>query len=371
MRIGINTLFLIPDKVGGTETYARELIKSLEKIRDPKDTYYLLCNLENRYLFKNNQGVKVITLPVKASLRPLRLVAEQLLLPFYTALLKIKVILSLGYTSPWFSTAKSVVTIHDLNWHYHPEDFGWFSRKIWEITTRLSAKTSNHVITDSTASANSIKEVLKVPAEKCTTILHAPPEKIELSKKEITKRLKKLNIQGQYLFTVISGHPHKNLITLLCAFKDLVLDFPKLKLVVCGLSGRADKNNQAYIKKADLQKKVKILGFVDRKDLAALYQSCTAFVFPSAYEGFGYPVIEAMQYQAPVVSSNAFSLRQVVGKAGLLVNPYDANEFTKAIKKVLGSKKLANHLINQGNRRVKKLQWKDTAQKTLNILHQA
>ena len=92
------------------------------------------------------------------------------------------------------------------------------------------------------------------------------------------------------------------------------------------------------------------------------------FVFPSAYEGFGYPVIEAMQYQAPVVSSNAFSLKQVVGQAGLLVNPYDANKFTQAIKKVLTSKKLTKDLVIEGKKRLIALQWEDTAQKTLNTI---
>ncbi len=367
MRLGINILFLIPSQVGGTETYVLELIKALKSNPD-NHTYYLFCNLENRHLFQPSTNLKIITLPIKASIRPLRLITEQLLLPFYLLFFKIKVIFSLGYTSPWISPAKSIVTIHDLNWHYHPEDFTWFGRLIWEFTTRLSAKTAHHIITDSTASANSITSVLDIPATKCTAILHAAPEKIKLSSKQISKRLKNLNIHGPYLFTVISGHPHKNLITLLCAFKDLISDFPNLKLVVCGLNGRADKKNQAYIKKSDLKRKVKFLGFVDREDLVALYQHCALFVFPSAYEGFGYPVIEAMQYQAPVVSSNAFSLKQVVGQAGLLVNPYDANKFTQAIKKVLTSKKLTKDLVIEGKKRLIALQWEDTAQKTLNTI---
>ncbi len=344
MRIGINLLYLIPGKVGGTETYARELIPRLAK----NNQLVLFCGREAAATFCPSKNIEIVTIPVNSSNRFARILAEQTLLPWLGYAHKVEIIFSLGYSAPLLHACPSIVTIHDLNWYYHPEDFTGLNRYFWKHLTLLSARFSNHIITDSAASASSIIQVLQTSEEKVTAILHGTPAKV------ITRKIK---VTHPYIFTVVADYPHKNLKTLLQAFTELSQTFPDLSLVVCGLG-----------KQARSTEKITYLGYVTREELAALYEGASLFVFPSAYEGFGYPVLEAMSYGVPVVSSSAFSLREVVGQGGILVDPYDVEGYRVAITSILQSPKIRTDLIKQGAKRVSELKWEDTAEKTLAVL---
>lgn len=345
MLIGINLLYLIPGKVGGTETYARELVPELAKTNQ----LVLFCDKLAAKTFLPAQNIQIVTLPFYSTSRLLRLIFEQTLLPILAATYKVDVLFSLGYSAPFIHTCPSVVTIHDLNWHYHPEDFGTLNRFMWQVLTRLSAKFSTHVITDSRASADSIRKILKT--DNVTSVLHATPTKVKIKKYQSTR---------PYIFTVLASYPHKNLVTLLQAFEQLSLDNPDLDLIVAGLGKQASSSTH-----------IKYLGYVTREELAGLYRGALAFVFPSAYEGFGYPVLEAMSYGTPVISSKATSLAEVVGDGGELVNPYDVEQYALAITRIIKSKDLREKLIRQGTKRSGELKWENTSKKTLNILRKA
>ncbi|MBP9669853.1 glycosyltransferase family 4 protein [Candidatus Woesebacteria bacterium] len=344
MLIGINLLYLIPGKVGGTETYARELIPHLAKDND----LVIFCGKETSVTFKTSKNIQVVTLPIYSSNRVARLIVEQTILPIMATKYKIDVLFSLGYSAPFIHPCPSVVTIHDLNYHYHPEDFGSINRLVWNILTKLSAKFSDHIITDSSSSALSITRVLGLDRSKVTSILHATPGVIDTPAKK-TKR--------PYLFTVLANYPHKNLKTLSQAFEIISKDNPELDLVICGLGKQASSTNR-----------IKYLGYVTRTELASLYKGALAFIFPSSYEGFGYPVLEAMSYGTPVISSSATSLAEVVSYGGILVDPYDVSGYVKAIRRISKSKDLRKELIKQGKKRSSELKWANTAKTTLNIL---
>ncbi|GAB4028096.1 MAG: glycosyltransferase family 1 protein [Candidatus Microgenomates bacterium] len=361
MRIGLNILYLIPGGVGGTETYARHLISALIKQLKSEDELIIYATRETAPTFTETKQLRVVTLPIYARNRVLRLLAEQILLPFYLLHDHIDVIFSLGYSSPILHPCPAVVTIHDLNWYYHPEDFGGIEKLVWQILTTTSAKTSNHIISISHATTDSLMRVLHIPDTKITTILHGSPEK------KMVKEGKSI-IELPYLFTVLAGYPHKNLITLLQAFKEITKTNNELVLVVCGLSGRADSKSQKYIRDNGLENKVKILGYVDDNTLCNLYQNASIFVFPSAYEGFGIPVLEAMSYGVPVVSSNAFSLAEVVGNGGILVDPYNVAAYIGAVSKILKDSILRKDLIKRGQKRASELKWEKTATITLKII---
>ena len=128
--IGINLLFLIPGKVGGTEPYSRRLLEALVK-HDKKNRYLLICNKENYHTF--NSDLEKVLVPINATNRPVRLITEQILLPMYLIWKKVDLLYSLGYISPFFTHCKSVVNIFDLNWHYFPEDFSFLQRIFWRF----------------------------------------------------------------------------------------------------------------------------------------------------------------------------------------------------------------------------------------------
>lgn len=364
MVIGINLLYLIPGRVGGTETYARELIGEMSKTTK----LVLFCGRDTALTFESSQNIKIVTLPIYSSNRFVRLIAEQTILPWLCYRVGVTALFSLGYSAPFVHSFKSIVTIHDLNWYYHPEDFSKFDRFAWKWLTIFSVKTSDQIIAISQATADSIHKVLGVDTKKINTILHGAGQIKLIKQDEAKKRIQLLGVTSPYLFTVLAGYPHKNLITLLKAFKIVVKNFPKLSLVVCGLSGRADINNQNYINENNLNKNVIFLGYVNELDLAALYTRAEIFVFPSAYEGFGIPVIEAMQYGVPVISSNAYSLSEVVGNGGVLVSPYDISEYVDSISDIFVSSKNRVDLIKRGKIRSRKLKWSETVYKMLNLI---
>lgn len=355
MKIGINLLYLIPGRVGGTETYARELIPLLARDHE----LLIFCGIETTTLFSGLANVRVVTLPLSSANRVLRIILEQTLLPLLATVRKVSVLFSLGYSAPLIHTMPSVVTIHDLNWYYHPEDFSKINLFFWKYLTILSARFSTRVITDSTYSATSIRKVLNLKSSQVVPILHAGPTRV-IAKMYSTKR--------PYLLTVVASYPHKNLSTLLKAFASLSSQFSDLDLYICGLSGRSDGANSKLIKSLGLEDRIKIKGYVSREELASLYLGATAFVFPSAYEGFGYPVLEAMSYATPVVSSNTTSLTEVVGNGGILVDPYDEKGFATAITTLLKDAKVRRKWIERGAKRLTELKWEDTARATLKVL---
>lgn len=344
MIIGLNLLYLIPGKVGGTETYARELVAHLLN----NNKVIIFCGQEASKIFTQSANLQIIPLPMRSANRFARLILEQSLLPVLSAWNKIDVLFSLGYSAPLIHTMPSVVTIHDLNYHYHPEDFSLLNRLMWKVLTQLSARFSNYVVTDSLSSAKSIINVLGLNPSKVTSILHGTPATLSVPAKQ-TKR--------PYLFTVLANYPHKNLKTLLQAFDHISQENSELDLVICGLG-----------KQSSSIARVKYLGYVTREELASLYKGALAFVFPSAYEGFGYPVLEAMSYGTPVISSNATSLAEVVGDGGILVDPYDVGGYVEAISRLIKSPDLRAKLIKRGKKRASELKWEDTAKQTLNIL---
>ena len=359
MRLGLNILYLIPGGVGGTETYARELIREMTQQLKSSDELVIYASRETAPTFNSSKQVRIVTVPIYAKNRFMRLLAEQLLLPLYLLRDRISVVFSLGYSSPIIHPCPAVVTIHDLNWYYHPEDFSAGNRIVWNILTRLSAATSNHVITDSNYSLTSLKKILKI--KNVTAILHGTPSPITPVKPKFT-------LPKKYLFTVSASYPHKNLNTLIKVFNELSKHDPKLYLVICGLSGSGSESLKNEIKNSPSRERILILGYITRAELSYVYSHASVFVFPSAYEGFGYPVIEAMSYGLPVVSSSATSLSEVVGYGGVLVDPFDIEQYVRVVTKIVNNDEYRAQLIIRGRKRCEELNWASTVMRTLSII---
>jgi len=361
MKIGINILYLIPGKVGGTETYARELLSALTKEIKSGDELVIFCGRETTKTLSSLSKATIVTLPIYSANRPARIVAEQTILPWLCYKYKVDALFSLGYSAPFIHPFKSIVTIHDLNWYYHPEDFSRVQQFVWHWLTVISAKTANHIIAISTATAHSLMQVMQISKDHISIILHGAPVASKSAKLPNTSN-------NPYIFSVLAGYPHKNLITLLQAFNQLHQIYPKLNLVICGLSGRSDKMNAEYIQENNLANNVQILGYVSQSKLEKLYRNAIVFVFPSAYEGFGIPVIESMYYGVPIVSANSSSLAEVVSYGGCLVDTFSVDQYIKEITLLLDDRKAREILIKNGRKRILELTWEKTANKTLNIL---
>ncbi len=365
MIIGFNLLYLFPNAVGGTETYARGLIDGLIKI-DNKNKYILFCNRECAPTFFESSNIKVIELPISAQNRVKRSLFEVFVLPYYLWKYKIDLVHSLGYSSPIFSTCPRVVNIYDLNWYYHPEDFSLFRRVSWIMFVLSSAIFSNKIITTSQSSKKHISKILKIKPKKIEVVYGGTPK---MQKPNSRKSLAKLGVKGKYIFTLTADIPHKNIIGLLEAYKILAQSGKKYTLVIGGSRGQMDKIARSFIAKHKLGERIIILGWLTDRELSTLYKYATVFVLPSLHEGFGFPVLEAFIFGTPLISSEAFSLKEVVGSAGLFFDPKKPSEIAASIAKGMDDVVLRKKLAKLGKKRATTFRWIDSANRALDVYH--
>ena len=363
MRIGINLLYLYPDAVGGTETYARGLIDGLRRV-GVENKYFLFCSRESAPTFSEYNNLEVISLPASASNRVLRSLFEIFIFPFYLLKYKIDIVHSLGYSSPLISPCPTIVNIYDLNWYYHPEDFNLFRRIGWRLFIKSSAIFTTKIVTSSFSSKKHILEILRVPSNKVEVVYGGVPI---MKNPKSRKSLLKYGIKGDYLFTLTADVPHKNIIGLLKAHKILIESGKKYTLVIGGLRGNMKIIATEFIKKEGMEDRVVTLGWLTDEDLATLYKYAKVFVIPSLHEGFGFVVLEAFVFGVPLVSSNAFSLKEVIGNAGVLFNPRRPKEIADKIKLVMENPKLLTKLKKLERTRINVFDWQKSAKATLDI----
>jgi len=248
-------------------------------------------------------------------------------------------------TSDWTespSKSKKITVIHDLVFLKFPETL---NNKIIAVQKRRLAwvkKESALIITDSFATKNDVIELLKIPEDKIKVIYPAV-EIINPADTEIKKTLKKYQIKKPFILTVGKIEPRKNLKRLINAFKKTKLN--DAHLIIVGPKGWNSSNFQ--LPTSNFQN-IKFLGFIPDKDLYSLYSSALFFIYPSIYEGFGYPVVEAMKIGCPVATSNTSSLKEIAENVALLFNPYDEGSIAESIIKLYQNINLRKKLRQRG-----------------------
>jgi len=374
MRIGINALFMIPGIVGGSETILRNLISNLASI-DSHNEYVLFTNQENSGSFNLDQpNFFEVRCPIPARFRPARTLWEQFILPIQCQWHRIDLLHSPGYVSPIALPCSSVVSILDMNYFFFPEDWSKFALWVLKILVPLSARRSCEIIALSQSSKRHIMKALHISEDKIN-VTYMGVDKIfhpRHNHRQILEMRKRIGIKGDFILCVANSHPHKNLRRLLQAYYILRKD-KKIthQLLLAGNPGRDHLELVRIVRKLGIGQEVIFTGYIPHHQMPLAYQAADLFVFPSLYEGFGLPILESMACGTPVVSSNAASLPEVVGRAGILVDPYDANEMAGAMSRVLTDKKLVGTLIKEGLKHSKKFSWAETAKQTLAIYQKA
>jgi glycosyltransferase involved in cell wall biosynthesis len=362
MRIGLNALFLIPGKVGGTEVYARNLVRALSTAA-PLDELVLYVAREAAGSFPSFANVREVVCDVDAESRPSRILYEQVRLPMLARRDRLDVLHSLGYTAPLACPCPSVVTLHDLNYKFHPED--WAPAALWanRILIPQVVRRATRVLTISNSSRDAIRDLLRAPADKIDVVYHGVDGNLAVTTDAHERAMReRFDLHGDYVLTVTASHPHKNLDGLLAAYAKLTSPPP---LVVVGIRGRA--HGQLEDAAARSGGRVVITGWIENIELAALYRAARAFVFASKYEGFGFPVLEAMSVDVPVASSNATSLPELVGDAAELFDPTRPEEIASAMQRVISDEARRAELIERGRRRAAQFTWASCAQKTRDV----
>jgi glycosyltransferase involved in cell wall biosynthesis len=269
-----------------------------------------------------------------------------------------------GHYLPRWAPCPTVMSIMDLGYIHFPEMFE--RRDLWQLRqwTAYSVKKTKKILTISQSAKNDIMGYYHLPSKK--VVVTYPGLKMNQSKK--TVNLEKYGVEGDFILYVGTLQPRKNLVKLIEAHKILVSQYPNIQLVIVGKKGWLYKEIFRKVKELGLAKKVVFTGFVPDKDLSAFYQKASCFVLVSLYEGFGLPLLEAMHSGCPVVASNVSSLPEVVGQAGILVDPHRPKEIAEGIKKALKNRQ---ELTQKGYQQAKKFSWEQCARQTLKVLEEA
>jgi glycosyltransferase involved in cell wall biosynthesis len=301
----------------------------------------------------------------------------QIGLPFhlYTTADKPDVFFSPTHYAPRFCPVPSVISIMDMSFEYFPELFAKKDLHQLQSWTRYSAKNAAKILTISEASKSDIIKFYNVPEDK-VVVTHLGVREVESSKYNVLSMESlqdKYKINKPYILFVGTLQPRKNIERLVEAFSKLRTKNQELSnydLVVIGKKGWLYEPILAAPKKFGVEDSVKFLDFVPDEDMPAFYKNAECYVLPSLYEGFGLPVLEAMKYDCPVITSNISSLPEAGGDAAVYFDPKDVQDITNKIAMVLSDSALQKDMIKKGREQLKKFSWEKTAKETLSVLQQ-
>jgi glycosyltransferase involved in cell wall biosynthesis len=329
--IGINTLFMIPNKVGGTEYHLRSFLKYLEEL-DTKNKYLVFCNKENydTFTFKSKNWLKVLC-PVNAENRIVRILYEQLALPFLIRKQKCDIIHSYGYFGPLFTPGvKQIITVHDTNWKDHPEDNSVLSNFVMKLLTESNIRTADLIATDSEFGKSRLTHYFPQYKDKIKVI--EPGLEDDFLKLLKTNNSHPLNGK-QYVLSVSAFYSHKNIPYLLELWRELSKNYKDLHLVLIGRNG---KDERKVIKMLETLERVEYYPKVSYIQLVAFYKHAELFIHASKYEGFGYPVYEAVAAKTKLILGNLELYNQSVTRTSSELT-FDITQDLQIVSKVFKS----------------------------------
>ena len=369
MRIAIDA-HSVGAKLGGNESYAINLIEALAQIDDVNEyTLYVTTAEAHDRFHQRWPNFKVrTTLPHTPLIRiPLTLSAELRKNPVD--------VLHVQFTAPPFCPCPVVVSIHDLSFEHLPHTFHRRSRTQLRLTVRHSAKRAAKILTLSEHTRSDIIDTYGIEPSRITAIPLAAPRHFNPveDNRELQRVRHTYGIDGQYILSVGSIQPRKNLARLVNAYASLRGKYAENelpKLVLVGKCAWLYDETLRALEQTGLERSVILTGYVPESDLPALYSGALCFVYPSYFEGFGLPPLEAMKCAAPVIVGNQTSLPEVVGDAALTVDPFDVNAIAAAIEKLINDSDLRRDLSVKGRSRAAKFDWRETARRTLQVYQQ-
>ncbi len=364
LHIGIDASRVGTGLRTGTEQYSAQLLEALGRL-DRHNRYTLYVNARTRppLALPANFRARLIPFPrawthARLSLELLRRPPDVLFVPAHVVPL---------------AHPRSVVTIHDLGYRAFPEAHPWRARQYLDWSTRWSAAVARRVIVPSEATARDLADAYGTPRERIVVVPHGyHPRFRPLPDDEVRDGLARLGIPRPYVLFVGTLQPRKNLARVLEAFETLAARGLPHHLVLVGRRGWLADPLFAAIERpgSPARGRIHVTGYLADEDLPVVYTGAAALAFPSLYEGFGLPALEAMACGTPVLASNTSSLPEVVGDAALTVDPLDTRAITAALDRLLTDQTLRGDLRERGLARAQQFTWERAAERTLAVLEE-
>jgi glycosyltransferase involved in cell wall biosynthesis len=352
MRVSVDCQAVVGQQTG-FGTYLSQLLVALKRVAPPEVVI--------REVYKVKGGLRT----------PTRILWDQVGLPFYAAVQRPEVLFIPAFSVPRLWPGKIVATCHDLIGMQFPQYFSHSAQLYWSRLQPQSMRHADQLLTISNATKRDIVRLLNYPESKITVTPLAPKPIFTPARNidAITRIRRAHNFPRPYCLAVGTIEPRKNIAFLIEAFSTAKRD--DQDLVIVGKRGWDWPVVEQRIRQLHLQDRVKILEYVTEDDLVHIYAGATALLFPSRYEGFGLPVLEAMASGIPVIASTASSIPEVGGEAALYANPSDHEEWRQQISRIIGDPKLRADLSQRGIAHARGFTWINTAQRTLEVFNQA
>ncbi len=366
MRICYDATSLYRKKTG-IEGYTLNLLKSIMEL-DKKNFYIIFFRNEilNIPVFKK-ANTKLCCIPHSS-----QLCCEQILLPLNLSRINYDVVHFPAFPPGVLRPKKFIMTIHDATMWKYNSMLSWKNKIYMKPLTNVAIKHAQKIITVSDSSKSDIEKYCNISSSKVVNTWESFGENFRIIKdRDFLEQIRiKYQLSFNFILSVGTLEPRKNLIILLEAFSRLKKQQPyynSLKLVLTGRNGWGREAIYQRIIDLKLDKEVLFTGYVDETDLVGLYNLANIFVFPSIYEGFGLPPLEAMACGCPVIASNTSSMPEVLGDAAVLIDPFDVEKLADKIRDVLENKNLRDEMSKKGLERVKQFSWQQVAKKTIEV----
>lgn len=366
--IGINAVLLSPF-AGGVATYIRHLIKEYDSFLS-KNKIRIYYSNDQFQLYKDQFKFQSIQTPLSSSNPFQRVLIENF---YWNRKLKgdnIKLFHSPFSYLPFHLSQKSVVTVHDLRVYRFPETYAKARRVFLEYAIKHSIQNATEVISVSKFTKDEIIDIFKIPSNKVSVIYEGIDSASfkRQSKNSDLRTLKKFEIYKPYVLTVGHLEPRKNFLRLIKAFEIFLKETHfNYQLVISGKKNFKCKSILNYIECNKIKKNIVITDFVSASDLLALYRNAQFFVFPSIYEGFGFPPLESLASGVPVIASNKSSIPEILGDAAVYFDPYSIEDMADKMLCLKNDKKLKKDILKQAEKLLEKFSWTDCAKKTIDV----
>jgi glycosyltransferase involved in cell wall biosynthesis len=350
LKIGVNALYLKPGAVGGTEVYLRSLLAAMAVV-DRENEWIIFANSETpRDLMPDAPNFVWAPQRVGATFRPGRILYEQFVLPRKAA--GVDVLFNPGFTAPAFGP-NSVTVFHDLQHKRHPEHFRWFDLPFWDVLLWSAAKRSARLIA---VSQSTHDDLLKYYGIRSEVIPHGvDPEYFAVGERRRPEK---------FILCVSTLHPHKNHLRLIRAYSRFRKDHLGYGLVLAGLRGFAAVQIEAEIARLGLEAEIRITGWIPKQELFDLYARAAGVIYPSTFEGFGLPVLEAMAAQVPLASSNVEPMHGLIDGRAIEFDPLNENAIADSLEKLISAPPPPGPALG----RACEFSWELAAERTLAVL---
>lgn len=366
MRIAIDAIPLVNAKTG-IGHYTDALAEWLAR-NNPKHQYELTSPFDFEFDARNGgrpENLSKRFLPVRSIFRKWWLIG----LPAMLQISPVDLFHGTNYSVPVFAPCPTVVTIHDMSLFAQAQTHESQNVVRGKRRIPIMARRASKIIAPSEATKREIVRYLGTPAEKIVVIYEAARDNMKpVPFPGCQSVLEKHQLKRPYLLYVGTIEPRKNLLTLIRAYQEVLkASSSRPQLVICGGRGWLDSEVFALVEELRLQEMIRFTGYVDDKDLPALYSAAEVFVYPSLYEGFGLPPLEAMACGTPVIVSNSSSLPEVVANAGLTHEPYDHQALAASIIKLLTDAAMRGHFQSAGLKQASHFSWERAAHETQSV----